>query len=216
MLGRGREDHEVGERAEEGEAVGLVDEQLVGIGEHRPGPSSASISRRRSVFPGLGKHARIIAGAGIGDLDILPRMTSAHAPSLRDALIVAAVAALLIVSPLGRHLIACSGEARIALLARDMIKHLVPFQAHVEGQLYRNKPPLYPWSIALASLPGGRVTAATAQVPVAIAGIATVVVTCLLGARLFGRRAGSGPGSRLTTGAARSRRSNQPSSSGFV
>jgi hypothetical protein len=95
---------------------------------------------------------------GIGDLDILPRMTSANAPSLRDALIVAAVAALLIVSPLGRHLIAYSGEARMALLARDMIERRVLFQAHVEGQLYRNKPPLYPWSIALASLPGGRVT----------------------------------------------------------
>ena len=92
-------------------------------------------------------------------------MTAATAPSLRDALIVAAVAALLIVSPLGRHLIAYSGEARMALLARDMIERRVLFQAHVEGQLYRNKPPLYPWSIALASLPGGRVTAATAQVP---------------------------------------------------
>ena len=107
-------------------------------------------------------------------------MTSANAPSLRDALIVAAVAALLIVSPLGRHLIAYSGEARMALLARDMMERRVLFQAHVEGQLYRNKPPLYPWSIVLASLPGGRVTAATAQVPVAVAAIATAVLTCLL------------------------------------
>jgi hypothetical protein len=76
---------------------------------------------------------------GFGDLDILPRMTSANALSPRDALIVAAVAALLIVSPLGRHLIAYSGEARMALLARDMIERRVLFQAHVEGQLYRNK-----------------------------------------------------------------------------
>ena len=129
-------------------------------------------------------------------------MTSANAPSPRDALIVAAVAALLIVSPLGRHLIAYSGEARMALLARDMIERRVLFQAHVEGQLYRNKPPLYPWSIALASLPGGRVTAATAQVPVAVAAIATAVVTCLLGARLFGRRAGLWAGLILTTSAA--------------
>jgi len=129
-------------------------------------------------------------------------MTSANAPSVRDALIVAAVAALLIVSPLGRHLIAYSGEARMALLARDMIERRVLFQAHVEGQLYRNKPPLYPWSIALASLPGGRVTAATAQVPVAIAAIATAVLTYLLGARLFGRRAGLWAGLMLTTGAA--------------
>ena len=129
-------------------------------------------------------------------------MTAANAPSLRDALIVAAVAALLIVSPLGRHLIAYSGEARMALLARDMIERRVLFRAHVEGQLYRNKPPLYPWSIALASLPGGRVTAATAQVPVAVAAIATAVVTCLLGARLFGRRTGLWAGLILTTSAA--------------
>ena len=97
----------------------------------------------------------------------------------------------------------------MALLARDMIERRVPFQAHVEGQLYRNKPPLYPWSIALASLPGGRVTAATAQVPVAVAAIATAVVTCLLGARLFGRRAGLSAGLIRDTGAARSRRSFQ-------
>jgi 4-amino-4-deoxy-L-arabinose transferase-like glycosyltransferase len=46
------------------------------------------------------------------------------------------------------------------------------------------------------------VTAATAQVPVAVAAIATAVVTCLLGARLFGRRAGLWAGLILTTGAA--------------
>src|SRR4029079_7855815 len=83
-----------------------------------------------------------------------------------------------------------------------MIERRVLFQAHVEGQLYRNKPPLYPWSIALVSLPGGRVTAATAQVPVAVAAIATAVVTCFLAARLFGRRAGFWAGLILTTSAA--------------
>jgi len=108
----------------------------------------------------------------------------------RDALLVALVATLLIVPPLGRHLITYSGEARMALLARDMIERGVLFQARVEGQLYRNKPPLYPWTIALASLPGGQVTEMTAHVPVAGAAIATAVLTCLLGAELFGRRAG--------------------------
>jgi 4-amino-4-deoxy-L-arabinose transferase-like glycosyltransferase len=125
----------------------------------------------------------------------------AGALSVRDALLVALVAALLIVPLLGRHLIAYSGEARMALLARDMIERGVLFQARVEGQLYRNKPPLYPWSIALVSLPGGRVTEATAHAPVAVAAIATAVLTCLFGARLFGRRAGLWAGLILITGA---------------
>ena len=129
-----REHDEVGERAEERQPVGLVDEQLVGIGQHRAGAEDGLELASQRLLPRLGKHARIIAGAGIGDLDILPRMTSANPPSLRDALIVAAVAALLIVSPLGRHLIAYSGEARMALLARDMIERRVLFQARVEGQ----------------------------------------------------------------------------------
>ena len=121
--------------------------------------------------------------------------------SIRDAMIVAAFAALLIVPPLGRHLIAYSGEARMALLARDMLERRVLFQARVEGQLYRNKPPLYPWSIALVSLPGGRVTAGTAHAPVALAAIATAVVTWLIGARLFGRRAGLWAGLVLVSSA---------------
>jgi len=128
-------------------------------------------------------------------------MTAANALSLRDALIVAAAAALLIIPPLGQHLIAYSGEARMALLARDMIERRVLFQARVEGQLYRNKPPLYPWAIALSSLPGGRVTAVTAHVPVAVAAIAAGILTCLLGTRLFGRRAGLWAGLILITSA---------------
>ena len=89
----------------------------------------------------------------------------------------------------------------MALLARDMIERRVLFQARVEGQVYRNKPPLYPWSIALTSLPGGRVTEATAHAPVAAAAVATAVLTCLLGTRLFGRRAGLWAGLILTTAA---------------
>src|SRR5262245_39170002 len=89
----------------------------------------------------------------------------------------------------------------MARLARDMIERRVLFHARVEGQHYRNKPPLYPWAIAVSSLPGGRVTAATAQLPVALAAIATAVLTCLLGARLFGRRTGLWAGLILTTSA---------------
>jgi 4-amino-4-deoxy-L-arabinose transferase-like glycosyltransferase len=118
----------------------------------------------------------------------------------RAALAVAVVTALLVLPALGRHLVAYSGEARMALLARDMLERGTLFQARVEGQHYRNKPPLYPWAIALVSLPGGRVTEATAQVPVAAAAIATAVLTCLLGARLWSPRAGLWAGLILATG----------------
>jgi 4-amino-4-deoxy-L-arabinose transferase-like glycosyltransferase len=119
----------------------------------------------------------------------------------REALIVAAFAALLVLPSLGQHLIAYSGEARMALLARDMIERGTLFGARVEGHHYRNKPPLYPWSIALLSLPRGRVTETTAQIPVMLAAIATAVLTCLLGTQLFGRRAGLWAGLILATSA---------------
>src|SRR6185436_7661200 len=44
--------------------------------------------------------------------------------------------------------------------------------------------------IALSSLPSGRITAASAQLPVALAAVAAVVFTFLAGDRLLGRRAG--------------------------
>jgi 4-amino-4-deoxy-L-arabinose transferase-like glycosyltransferase len=81
-------------------------------------------------------------------------------------------------------------EARFALLARDMVERGVWFDLRIRGELYRNKPPLYPWLIAAGSRLTGRVTEATAQAPVALAAIAAVLFTFLLGDRLFGRRAG--------------------------
>ena len=57
MLGARGEDDEVGERAEEREPVGLVDEQLLGIGEHRrpargglPSRGARPASARRSAW----------------------------------------------------------------------------------------------------------------------------------------------------------------------
>ncbi|MBI2154250.1 MAG: hypothetical protein HYU24_11165 [Candidatus Rokubacteria bacterium] len=99
-------------------------------------------------------------------------------------------AALLVVPPIGQRVIATSDEARFALLARDVLERGAWFDVQVRGKQYRNKPPLYPWSIAVLSLPGGRVTEARAHAPVALTAIGAVLVTFLLGDRLFGLRAG--------------------------
>ena len=74
------------------------------------------------------------------------------------ALLVSAFTALLVLPPVGHHLIVKSDEARFALLARDMVRRGVWFAAEVEGEQYRNKPPLFPWSIAVLSRIRGAVT----------------------------------------------------------
>lgn len=110
----------------------------------------------------------------------------------RDAWALAAllaVSAALLLPTLGQRWLSDSHEARFALLARDMLERGRPWSAEVGGQVYRNKPPLYPWSIAVLSLPGGRVTEATAQAPLAVAAIGTIGLTWWLAGMLAGPRA---------------------------
>lgn len=109
---------------------------------------------------------------------------------LGAALLVTAVSGLVVLPPLGQRTLATNDEVRFALLARDMIERGVWFDVQIRGTQYRNKPPLYPWSIAGLSLLRGRITEGTAQAPVAVAAIGSVLFTFLLGDRLFSRRAG--------------------------
>ncbi|HET7339818.1 MAG TPA: glycosyltransferase family 39 protein [Methylomirabilota bacterium] len=111
-------------------------------------------------------------------------------PRARGALLVLGVTALLVLPPLGQRVLAPSDEARFVLYARDVLEHHAPFDVHVRAKLFREKPPLYAWLIALASLPVGRVTEATAQLPIALAALAAAGVTFLIGGRLFGPRVG--------------------------
>jgi 4-amino-4-deoxy-L-arabinose transferase-like glycosyltransferase len=118
---------------------------------------------------------------------------------VRTALICSVVAALLVLPSVGHRLITTSDEARFALLAREMTSRHASFGARVSGEVYRNKPPLYPWSIAAVSLVRGHVTEATARIPGAAAAVGTVFLTALLGHRLFGPRAGLWAGLVLST-----------------
>src|SRR5262249_7027150 len=86
----------------------------------------------------------------------------------------------------GRRPLWNSDEARFAVLAQDILDHgrwLVP---HLRGDLYLNKPQLYFWSVALVSLPVGRVTELTAAVPSVAAAVATVLAVVLIGRLLWG------------------------------
>ena len=110
------------------------------------------------------------------------------------AALVAALAALLVLPSLGRRFIVTGDEARFAVLAQDMLARGTWFDARVRVQRYRNKPLLYPWAIKVLSMPQGRVTETTAQLPIALAAVAAVFFTTLLGQQLFSARAGVAAG----------------------
>jgi 4-amino-4-deoxy-L-arabinose transferase-like glycosyltransferase len=115
------------------------------------------------------------------------------------AALVAAFAALLVLPPLGQRVIVTGDEARFAVLAQDMLTRGTFFDARVRDQRYRNKPLLYPWAIKVLSLPQGRVTQATSQLPIALAAVASVFFTTVLGQQLFSARAGLFAGLILST-----------------
>jgi len=118
---------------------------------------------------------------------------------LSGALLVCAIAAALVLPAVGRQYITTSDEARFVLIARDMLQRGVWFDAVVREKHYRNKPPLYPWSIAALARLGGGVTEVTAGLPVALAAVTAALATFLLGAALFGVRTGVAAGLVLTT-----------------
>jgi 4-amino-4-deoxy-L-arabinose transferase-like glycosyltransferase len=76
-------------------------------------------------------------------------------------------------------------EPRYGQVAREMIQTGDWWTLHINGEPYMEKPPLFFWSIAAASLPFGDVSAFTTRVPSILAGTVTVVLSVLLAARLF-------------------------------
>jgi 4-amino-4-deoxy-L-arabinose transferase-like glycosyltransferase len=98
-------------------------------------------------------------------------------------------AAILLINPGGWDLWN-PDEPRYAEVAREMVKtgnYLVP---HINGEIYPDKPPLFFWIIALCSKPFGDVSAATARFPSALAALGVLLLTFLLGRKLYNPRTG--------------------------
>lgn len=114
---------------------------------------------------------------------------------------VLAFAIVVLAIPMGRAPIWEPNEARWVLLARDMVERshwLVPEIRGVPDEgLY--KPQLFSWSIALASLPFGRVTELTAALPSIVSALAGVAGIVAIGSLLWSVRAGVVAGLILTT-----------------
>jgi 4-amino-4-deoxy-L-arabinose transferase-like glycosyltransferase len=103
---------------------------------------------------------------------------------------VLALALIVFALPAGRRPFWSSDEARFALLAQDILDHgrwLVP---RLRGELYLNKPQLFFWSIAVVSLPAGRVTELTAAIPTVASALATVGAVIAIGRLLWDLRVG--------------------------
>ena len=98
--------------------------------------------------------------------------------------------ALLYFPGLGNEILRHPLEAKYALAAREMLQGGPWLVAHLFGQIYPDKPPLYFWATAgIAELRGGRLDEVSARLPAAIGGLASIAFTLLLGEALFGARA---------------------------
>jgi 4-amino-4-deoxy-L-arabinose transferase-like glycosyltransferase len=126
---------------------------------------------------------------------------SQASPRLRIAVVGAAV--LLLLTGLGWVDASAPDEPRYLQVAEELrsMQHgptgLVVL--HLNGDVYTQKPPLYYWLAAAISAPLEIVSEGAARLPSALAGIATVWLTMVLGGRLFGGRTGVLGGALLLT-----------------
>jgi 4-amino-4-deoxy-L-arabinose transferase-like glycosyltransferase len=104
----------------------------------------------------------------------------------RAELAVLGLAALLFLWNLGGHDLWAPDEPYFGEGAREMVvdgQWLVP---HVNGVVTTDKPPLFFWTIAALSLPGGEVTPWTARLPSALAALGTLLLMIRLARRVGG------------------------------
>ncbi len=98
------------------------------------------------------------------------------------------LAAVLFLTNLGGYSLWPPDEPRFGQVAREIMQSGEPIVLHINGEVYKEKPPLLFWSIALASWARGDVNEWTARIPSAVAALLTVVFTFLLARRLYGAR----------------------------
>jgi 4-amino-4-deoxy-L-arabinose transferase-like glycosyltransferase len=109
------------------------------------------------------------------------------------------VAAVVFVRPVGRRPLYNQDEVRYAILARDVAEHGRWFLPRVRDEVYLNKPPLFFWTVALISLPSGRVSDVSAPLVSVAAALAGVLGVFAIGRRLWGFATGFAAAAVLAT-----------------
>ncbi len=119
---------------------------------------------------------------------------------IRALLLVVALGAVLYLPGLGREILRHPLEAKYALAAREMVRGGPWLVAHLFGQIYPDKPPLYFWAVAgVAEVRGGRLDEVASRLPAVAGALAGLALTFLLGESLFGRQAGLAAATVLAT-----------------
>ena len=95
---------------------------------------------------------------------------------------------VLFFSNLGGYDLWSPDEPRYGEVARNIMTTGEPMRLVVNGEPYREKPPLFFWTIVAASWPFGDVSSATARFPSALAALATVLLVYALANRMYGPR----------------------------
>ena len=123
-------------------------------------------------------------------------MTARRTLAVAALLLVAAAAFVL---PVGRRPLYNQDEVRYAILARDIVEHGNWFLPRVRDEVYLNKPPLFFWTVALISLPAGRVSDVSAPLVSVAAALAGLLGVLAIGRRLWGFATGFAAAAILAT-----------------
>jgi 4-amino-4-deoxy-L-arabinose transferase-like glycosyltransferase len=111
-------------------------------------------------------------------------------PLRRDLALLALLGALTFLPGLGARDLWNPDEARYAEVAREMSAFGHWAVPHLNGGVYREKPPLLFWAIAASGWAMGGLDETAARLPSALSAIGGLLLVYRIGDRLFGRRAG--------------------------
>lgn len=114
---------------------------------------------------------------------------SSHSPiTPPNMVMVAGIVAILLLEGIWSYDLWPPDEPRFAQVSREMLHSGDYLAPHINGEPYREKPPLLFWAIALVSAPFGDVTETTARIPSVLAAFATCWCAYLLARRMYDPR----------------------------
>ncbi len=141
-----------------------------------------------ALFPEPSNHRKILDRDNLQEVRFLIQ----H-PDSQHLLLLSLLCLTLYLPALGNRDLWGTVETEYAEVARETLQShslegwLVP---HFNGDLYNEKPPLYFWLMAVASLPVGDATEFTTRLPSALTALGTVIALYLLGKHLSSERVG--------------------------